>query len=383
VRAVDARRIAEEERATPPLGPRGALLAGGVCYVAVVTSHQLSPVLTLASVALLAALTRRVPLGVPAAMAAIEVWWLVLAWPFVRTHFSLIDPGAGGAAAPDRNLGAALPGAAFTFYAPAAVMALVTALALVGIARRVRAGRWDLAPACFIGAPVLAVAIQSYGGEGAYRAYLFALPWLAFFAAHACTRPMSPLFAEWLALRFPTGARLSFGRLITATTVVSACLLFAYFGQELVNRIPSDDVRAAVWYEQHAAPGSIRIDLAPSSPGRLTARYPLVSLGDPSSLLEQPGFAGHRLGTGDVPRLLDVIQRQGAHPAYVVVSRAQENYGRLNGLLPKGSVDSFAQALKRSPSFRLAYQRPSVWIFEHPPGEVARAGTGPDRLVTR
>jgi hypothetical protein len=182
-------------------------------------------------------------------------------------------------------------------------------------------------------------------------------------AAHACTWKPSPAWR----------ARISFRRLIVATSALGVCLLFAYFGQELTNRIPTDDVRAATWYEQHAAPGSIRVNLAPTAPDRLTSRYPLVSLGDPSSLLEQPGFAGHRLGAPDVPRLTRLIERQGTHPAYVVLTLGQENYGRLNGLLPKGSVTSLAQALGGSAAFQLVYRRPTAWIFKYVPNQLAPA----------
>jgi hypothetical protein len=243
-------------------------------------------------------------------------------------------------------------------------MAVMATLALIGMCRRLRAGKWDVAPACFIAAPVLAVALQSYGGEGPYRAYLFALPWLAFFAAFACTRSHSILGR----------GRISFLRLIAVSPAVGVCLLFAYFGQELANRITSEDVAAAAWYDQHAPPGSIRVDLAPNAPGRLSSRYPLVSLSDPASLLEQPGFEGHRLGAADVPRLVALIQRQRAHPAYVLVSSGQENYARLNGLLPSGSVTSFEQALERSAAFRLVYQRPNAWIFRYTTGRAAGAG---------
>jgi hypothetical protein len=145
------------------------------------------------------------------------------------------------------------------------------------------------------------------------------------------------------------------------------CLLFAYFGQELVNRISPDDVRAATWYELHAPPGSVRLNLAPVSPDRLTPRYPVVSLGDPSALLEQPGFAGHRLGAADLRRLKRLVRGQKARRTFVVLSRGQENYARLNGLLPKGSVTSFARALGGDADFRLVYRRPTAWIFEYAP----------------
>ena len=237
-------------------------------------------------------------------------------------------------------------------------MGLMTVLAGIGIVRRFRAGQRDLVPLSLIAAPVVGAGVQSYGGEGGFRAFLFALPWLAFFAAAACARAQPS----------PDGtARPAFARLLVATSAIGACLLFAYFGQEVANRISPDDVRAAAWYERHAPAGSVRLNLAPVSPDRLSARYPQVSLGDPNSLLDRRAFTGHRLGAADLPRLRRLAAAQRPSRTFLVVSRGQERYARLNGLLPAGSVTSLLRALRSSAEFRLVYRRPTAWIFEYPP----------------
>lgn len=400
---------AADAPAPAPLSPRSALLAGGICFVAVLTSHPLSPVILVLSVGCLALFARRFParprrlirasrsgrflthVGAlraheqPAAavgsgrdrrelpspwlavlMGVFELWWVLLAWPFVSAHFNLIQPGGvgvgGGGSVGGWDFRKALPGAALGFYAPGAVTGALIALALAGFVRRLRAGHRDIVPACLIAAPLLAITLQSYDGEGQFRVYLFALPWLAFLAALACVRSRAPR----------PGTRLHGAGVLAVTALLAVFLLPAYFGQELANRIPSDDVAAADWYEQHAPAGAIQIDLAPNAPSRLTARYPLVSLADPPSLLELHGWAGHLLGAGDVARLERVIAEQGHHQAYVVLSQAQENYGRLRGLLPRGAVTSFVHALARSPAFRLVYARPSAWVFEYLPSAVRR-----------
>ncbi|HWE10036.1 MAG TPA: glycosyltransferase [Solirubrobacteraceae bacterium] len=347
----------DDEVIAPPVSSRAALVAGAACAVAVIITHQLSPVILILTVFLLALVTRTVPLWIPAAMAVVEVWWVWVAWPFLHAHFSLFDPGSGGAAAANRNLSAAPPGTSFSLYAPAAVMALMALLGVTGWLRRLLHGRLDLVTACCIAAPVGTVAAQSYGGEGVFRAYLFALPWLAFLAALACTRRLSS----------PSRGAMSRPRLLMVMPAVVLCLLFAYFGEELANRETPDDVTASAWYELHAPSGSIRIDLAPNAPDRLTGRYPLNSLGDPSALLQLPQFTGHRLGAADVPRLERYIRQQGVHPTYVVLTRSQENYGRLNGLVAPGSLLGLRQALERSGSFRLVFHRPTAWIFRYSP----------------
>jgi GT2 family glycosyltransferase len=333
--------------------PRVACLVGAICFLAVVTSHQLSPVLLISSVALLWLVTARVPVWIPVAMVVIETWWVALAWPFVESHFSLIDPGSGGAAADARDLGAALPGAAFGFYAPAAVILTIGLLAVAGALRMRRAGKRFAIPACFVIAPVLVAGVQSYGGEGMYRAYLFALPWLAFFAAWACIR--RPTRRERL--------RMKRRRMGLATTVLTACLLFAYFGQELANHIAPSEVRAAEWYERNAPPGSSRLQLAPSVPARLTARYPKVTLADLNPLLDHPEFRGRQLGSRDLPRIERMMRAAGARRTYLVLTRHQNDFARLNGLLPEGSMARLERALEASADFRPVYRHPGARIF--------------------
>jgi GT2 family glycosyltransferase len=355
------RRVRDDEHASAPIGRSQAIVAGGICSLAIITSHQLSPVMLIVSLLILAIVTRKLPLWIPIGLAAVELWWVLLAWSFLVSHFHLIDPGGAGASAPGRNLAQALPGAALGLYSPAAVMALMAGLGIAGFVRRVAQGRWDIVAACLVAAPVGVVAFQSYGGEGGYRAYLFALPWLSLLAAYACASRKAPDGRMHVRL-VP---------LLAATTAVGACLLVAFFGQEFVNRVPSNDVRAALWYEQHAPAGSMRIDLAPDAPDRLTARYPAVDLSDPGSLVTYPQFVGHRLGARDIPRLIRFIERQRARPAYIVMSAFQENYARLQGLLPPGSLASFVAALERSPRFRTVFHVPTVWIFEYSPTRMA------------
>jgi GT2 family glycosyltransferase len=352
---------ARDDRLPPaPLSPRGALVVGGACFLAVVVSHQFSPVLLILSVIALSLVIRRIPLWIPAAMLVVELWWVALSWPFVQEHFDLIEPGGAGAEAAGRDLSAALPGAELSFYAPGAVIALMGLLALIGAVARLRQGRLDLAPACLIAAPMLGAALQSYGGEGLYRAYLFALPWLAFFAAAACWGPR--LRGRSAAVR----AR----RLLAASFAVGACLLFAYFGQELSNRITPDEVKAQAWYEQRASRRAVVLYAAPAVPSYMTERYPRLQVAGP--LLSRPAFRGHRLGAADVPRLEQLAERLPQPRVFVMLSRRQEGYARLNGLLPEGSIASLARALDASHTFSLAYRRPGAWIFRYVPATAAR-----------
>ncbi|HEY1275153.1 MAG TPA: glycosyltransferase [Thermoleophilaceae bacterium] len=354
-------RHVREPRPASPLSPRGALVVGGICYLAVVISHQLTPIVLIAGATALALAARRLPLWVPAAMAVVELWWLALALPYLGKHYTLFDPDPSSSAAPaGYDPGQGLPGLVLVSHAGEVELLLLAALAALGIARRLRARRWDLPAAILIVAPILAVALNSYGGEGRYRLYLFALPWLCFFAAGVCVpvtggRPARAV-RPW--------------RLELATGALAACFLFAYFGLELSNRMSPADVDAAAWFERHAPHDSLLLGLAETFPRRLSARY--RSVYDPaypgaSALLDRATFRGRRLGRDDVPEVAAYARRFGARHTFLIITPNQTHFARLYGLLPDGSVEGLDRALRSSRSFRLVHARGGASIFRYEP----------------
>lgn len=338
-----------------PLSSAGAIVVGGLCYLAVVTSHQLSPIVLLGGVTALALLTHRVPLWVPATMLAVELWWLALAWPYVGDYFSLFDIDPAQSTAPPGGEG--LPGLQLVQGAARGVTLVVAMLAVLGLVRRLRAGRSVLAPAVLVLVPAALVLLQSYGGEGPFRAYLFALPWLCFFAAAACAPPLYS--------RLPEFARP--WRLGLSSAVIGVGFLFAYFGLELANRVSSPEVEAAVWFEQNAPPDSLLVGLTLNFPQRLSARYADVHSRDypgNQSLAEKPAWRNRTFTRADIPRLERALQRYGVPNTYVFLTPSQERYGRLYGIVSPQSRPTLEQVLRGSPSFRLAYRGGGASIFE-------------------
>jgi GT2 family glycosyltransferase len=345
----------EEPLDTAALSPAAAVVVGGLCYLAIVVSHQLTPVVLLAGVLWLALIARRVPLWVPLAMGVVEAWWLWRAWPYLSLHFSLFDPAPSSSAAPSGySIGDGLPGLALVAYAVRAELLVLVILAAVGLVRRLRNGHWDLAAATLVVAP-LVVVLQAYGGEGRYRVYLFALPWLCFFAAAA----LSPTGARPRAVRHRASLAL-------ASACLGTCLLLAYFGLELMNRVDPDDIAAARWFERHAPSDSLLVGATTNFPLRVSARYPTVYDPDypgPPSITEHAVYRSRRLGAADLPRIERTLRGFGSPHTFLTLTASQERYARLYGLLRPGSLQSLDRALRASPDFRLVYRRGTSSIF--------------------
>lgn len=367
-RLVLRRAPVEDPVPDSPLSPRQALALGGVCYLAVVVSHQLTPVVLILGVILLALVTRRLPWWVPVAMIAVEVAWAALAWAYVGAHFKLFDLNPGAATTPTgAGTSGGLAGHALVTDAAYLAVVLIVALAAIGAVRRLRRSVWDLAAAVLVAGPVLIVQVQSYGGEARYRAYLFALPWLCFFAS-AALLPVRPGRGR-VALR-PLAIGLT-------TAVVGVCTLVAYFGLEYLNDVTPDDVAAAVWFDQHAPPNSLLVGVAPDVVARVTARYAIVS--DPAypaspALTDQPGFVGHALGRRQLPAIEAALRGYGVTPTFLALTESELHYARLYGLLPNAWRANLDRALRGTRSFRLIYRRGASEIFQFTPQATGPAG---------
>ena len=351
-----------------PLRPRTALIVGAVLFAGVVTSHQLSPVFCIFAVATFAVTTQRLPRWVPIAMVAAEALWVAASLPLISSKYSLVSfaplerPKVAGA-----NPAWALPGYASISDATRLSMAALFLLAAVGLARRRRRGLWDLPLVAMIAVPTATAAIQPYNGEGILRAYLFALPWLAFLAASACA---------------PAGRRvLTIGAATLATLMLGVTGVIGSFGRELINRITPQDVWIEQWYERHAPPGAVAFYFGPNVPNRITYRYASTQVWPGSfspSLLDYPFLLGHPLGLADVPGLVRLLDSFQGTAAYVMVTPSEVAYDQAVGAIPPGSAASFEAALAASGDFRLVAQDGAALLYEleAPTAATAAAGQG-------
>jgi hypothetical protein len=347
------------EAAPAPLSPRAALGVGAVLSLAVVVSHQLSPAVLIASLAALVVATRRPPVWVLAGLVALEAWWLSLGYDFVSRHFRLFefDPSASA-----RGPAGGLPGVSLGADLPRAGVVLMLALAIAGFMRRVRGGRWDGVVAVLAISPALVLLFQSYGGEGPLRVYLFALPWLALFAAAACVP-----------------GRRSALRIVAATAAVGACTLFGLFGQEPLNYITHADVAASRWALDHTPAGASLTLAAPNFPERVDARY-AQHLDEMRDLMQVPGMRAFLRGErSTLPEVSRFMRRDRAGSHFLILSPSQERYLRYHDLVSGDGYARLERALEASPEFRVVYRNRGALVFELAPSLLPRASLDPSR----
>jgi hypothetical protein len=356
------------ERGDRATGARAALVAGAVCSVAVIVSHQLSPVMLIVSVVALAVATRRPPLWVAAGMVGLELWWLWLGSDFVTRHFRLLDFKPGQSPRGGFGFAHALPGVTLSANISHLGIALVVAIAFLGLVRRLRSGYWDSAAATLIVAPPLIGLVNSYGGEGPLRVYLFALPWLAFFVAVAC-RPAAGA----------TGLLRRSWRVLAVTAVVGTATLFGYFSQEPLNYMTHDDVAASRWFIDRAPTGATLTEVVPNIPDRSDANYARF-LDDPRTLAESAAFRAHvgspQLAVRDAVAFL---RTDTGHGRYLLITPSQERYARYYGIATAAEFERLARALRSSDDFTTVYRHGDAAVLLFKGGRAPTATRGPTR----
>ncbi|MFB7670589.1 glycosyltransferase [Kitasatospora purpeofusca] len=357
-----------------------------VLIAAIVSSHQLTPVMLAVSLLLLALgrRNRRTVLPVLAAVVGLTVLWdATVARPFVSANLSGLIAALGS---PDHNavaglarLGEAPFGQILASWADRGLTAAVLLLALAGALRHRWVRRVGLLP--LLVAPVAVLLANAYDGEMLFRAYLFALPAAAFLAAallwgnragsraedalppgtppRPATRPGGPL-------RTGVCAVLLLG-LLGGT-------LFGYYSKEAMNYFTPQEV-AAVRYVAETPAGSRIVSLTANEPGgelNFDTHDRLV-LGDAA------GEDLQHLATapGDALRGALATPNPAGGPTYLILTRAQVLDCELTGLLPASAVQGLAAAAAAEPTLRRVYANEDAVVYQYTDSGAGGGATAP------
>ncbi|MGW4804588.1 glycosyltransferase [Kitasatospora sp. NPDC004272] len=364
-------------------GPYALLL---VLIAAIASSHQLTPVMLVSSLAVLALprRNRRTVLPVLAAALALTVAWdTTVARPFVAANLHGLITAL---AAPDRNavaglaqLGSAAPGQVLASWTDRATTAAVLLLALVAVLRRRRVRRTTL-PLLLL-APLVLLLANGYDGEMLFRAYLFALPVTAFLIAALLApgppRPPGPARSARPS-GLPRSARPS-GlprppvRLAVTGTVLAALLgglLFGYYGKEAVNHFSPQEAAAVRYATEATPPGSRILSLTSDEPGG-ELHYDQHQW----TILVDADPADRKLLTTDPETALTDALAAGpaGTPSYLVLTRAQFAACQLTGLLPAGATDEIQYTAAHLPTLRAVHRSADAVVYQYRPPPTAPA----------
>ncbi len=230
------------------------------------------------------------------------------------------------------------------------IVVVICLLALLGVVRLVLSGRVRRAPVFLALAPLALFATGGYEGEILFRIYLFALPFLAYFAAHAFVPSTSAgTHPRWVdAASFASAALI----LVGALTV-------AYYGKERQYYYSPDEVAAAEYVYEQAPPGSLLIEGTRSYPGQFMnyERYKYVTLS------REPQDSQARVVDDPVEVLSEWMTDPAYTGAYLIITRSQEAEVAEQGVMAAGSLERIDRALSRSPRFERVVDNRDAVVF--------------------
>jgi hypothetical protein len=349
----------------------GLLVAIYAIFAAVVVSHQLSPYMVIAGVAVLTVAGAIRPRWIVLGLSAIAIGYLLTHLnPVTRGYVQLVslNPFHNTVNETVAN-NAGVPGRLFAADTARALSLAVWALAAVGAVRRFRQGAPVLVPLVLMVSPAAIVFGQDYGGEATYRVFLFSLPWAAVLAASALgVGPYTAAASAWLGRTYWPDRWTSAATLRVTVVLAELLALFlpAYYGLAEVNYIRPTDVAASQYFYAHGTPHSLLILATPYFPVRIAGNYDnfFVTTRPEPTLTDFPPFRHRFLTARDVPEIEALTAPYGGRSTYLVISSQMKVASHVFQLLPDGSLDSLSRALAASPDWRLFYRNRDVVIYE-------------------
>ena len=338
-----------ESRSSRPV----MLAVGSILIATIASSHQLTPFMLLSALTALwafrAARTRTLLI---VAVAATFGWLIFSGTTFLSSNLywivASIGRPFGNASDNFINLAAASHGQATVALIDRMLSLSVWGLAAIGVWRRRSTLRADRPAILLALSPIPLLVANSYGGEMLFRVYLFALPFVSFWAAAAL---------------FP-GRR--FGRTtwarcvaVAMATVLLVGFVFAYYGKEKMNYFTPAEVRASEFLYSTAPSGSLVIGATSNLPWafRNYERYDYewFALDPPAKRRDieaNPGDALARLAT-----------ESDAREAYVILTDSQAAEIDMTGIMRPGTIRRIERQLDQSARFVAVFRQPDATIY--------------------
>jgi hypothetical protein len=338
-----------------PLQRVGLMTMVILLFMAVASSHPLTPFMAIGAILALVIFQRCNARTLPILLGVLAGTWVsYMAAVFIQ-HGNIVEVIQSIGHLFD-NIGANLidlspasPGQKLIALMSRSLTAAVGLLALCGGVRRLRHGYWDLSFILLVMAPFPLIAGNSYGGEMLFRIYFFALPFMAFFAA-ALLYPGPTSGTSWWTVILAV--------LLSITLLIGFC--FAYYGKERMFYFSQKEVDAAQYLYDTAPNDSLIVDGTVNYPWGFKnyEAYTYLSLTEMSptelaSLMSDPANI-----------LAGWMNDRSYAAAYLIITRSQKANVEMLGLLPPGLLVRIEQTLAHSPKFKLIYANGDAKIFK-------------------
>jgi hypothetical protein len=329
-----------------PLQRIGLLAVVLLSFLVLVASHQLTPFSLLAEVAVLFIFDRLSLRGLPLLLAVVLSAWLTyMTVAYLSGHLSGMLSLFGqldvtvGANLTDRLNGS--PEHILVTRLRLLMTLFLWGLAFLGGLRRARHGRLDLNHALLALAPFPLIAMQNYGGELLMRIYLYALPFMVFFAA---------------ALFFPRPQSRPTWRSVMSAFLVSLGLLglflFVRYGNERADHFTPQELAAMDFTYDRAEPGAVLAASTSNLPSRYRGYEIYHYLFLEKLVLDQ-----------DIPGLIQALESRAAPEAYLILTRSQQAYLEMFYNLPEAAWQQLQDGLLASGRFQRLYASPEASVY--------------------
>ncbi|MEV6033740.1 hypothetical protein AB0L65_21470 [Nonomuraea sp. NPDC052116] len=347
-------------------------------FVASVASHQITPFMMLGVVTAFLIFKRTsLTWGLPFFLGLLVLAWIsYMTVGFWSSQIGAIFGGFGrilqniGNSTGDRIEGSD-PAHALVLQARLGILVVILSLAATGLFRRFRRGVFDRSALILLCVPVLALGLQSYGGEIGLRIYMFALPGACLLAAYAFFPNLPADSADVREETVPLRKRnVRFNPQLTKklSVVLAACfaVLFAFafllarYGNEKFERVTVGEVAALHYVYQHDKPSAKVLYLVPKTGPEVT---PTLPWGEKD--VELVNFGVQALVHKDPKQIADAVAALKEQPrnSYLIVSRGQVSYLQLNEGFPDDWGTKFRAALDASPDLKRVFSNEDAALY--------------------
>jgi hypothetical protein len=353
----------------PQIGP--FVSAFLILFFVLTFTHELSPYIIVIQLVALSVFGLIRPRWVAAAAAIIALAYLLPNFSYVNSHFGVVGSIGhfiSNIEPPSATASGKLPPSHDFISACSALLCIVIwLLALAGAWLRRKSRSIVLALLLLTFSTILVLALGGYGNEGILRIYLFSLPWAVALAACALASPRSTGGAASSSAMRNGHSVL---RAVPPLIIVAGLFFPAFFGDDLSNEMPADQVNAILAFQNGAQPGPILVPFA-NLPVSDTAKYNLFPIG---AIFGQGGALGSNPVTSDTPTFLARTMEKytdGQGPAYLIITPSMAAYDTANGGTKASNFGLLSATLEKSSYWTIIMDQDGITVYELTPAALS------------